>query len=82
MHYCITEGDIDMVIMESDDEWKTPFLTQKIPERIEEEEVGQGETLPKEIQVPKRQRTGQGKKTKTNEGPTKIGPQNGKKDKT
>jgi hypothetical protein len=24
MRYCITEGDIDMVINEWDDEWKTP----------------------------------------------------------
>jgi hypothetical protein len=54
MRYCITEGDIDMVISEWDDEWKTPILTQEIPERTTEEEAGQGETQPKEIQVPKR----------------------------
>jgi hypothetical protein len=54
MHYCITEGDIDMVINEWDDEWKIPVLTQEFPERTTEEEAGQGETQPKEIQVPKK----------------------------
>ena len=33
MHYCITEGDIDMVISEWDDEWKIPVLTQDMPDR-------------------------------------------------
>jgi hypothetical protein len=54
MRYCIIEGDIDMVINEWDDEWKTPILTQEILERIGEEEEWQGKTQPKEIQVPKR----------------------------
>ena len=46
MHYCIIEGDIDMVIKDWDDEWKIPFLTQDLPEITGEEEVGQGETQP------------------------------------
>jgi hypothetical protein len=54
MHYCITEGDIDMVISEWDDEWRIPAITQEVPERTTEEEAGQGETQPPEIQVPKR----------------------------
>jgi hypothetical protein len=54
MRYCITEGDIDMIINEWDNEWKTVVLTQEFLERTTEEVEGQGETQPKEIQVPKR----------------------------
>jgi hypothetical protein len=81
MHYCITEGKIDFVMKHWEDEWRIPAITQELPEIIVEEEAGQGETQPKEIQVPKRRRTGQGKTTQKNEGPTKTGTQNGKKDK-
>jgi hypothetical protein len=82
MHYCIIEGDIDMVISEWDDEWRIPTITHDFPKRKIEEEAGQGETQPPEIQVPKRRRMGQGKTTQTNEGPTKIGPHKGKKEST
>jgi hypothetical protein len=54
MCYCITEGDIDMVINEWADEWRIPAITQEVPERTTEEEAEQGETQPPEIQVPKR----------------------------
>jgi hypothetical protein len=54
MRYCMTEGDIDMVIKKWDDEWRIPAITQEVPETTIEEEVGQEETWPKEIQVPKR----------------------------
>jgi hypothetical protein len=43
-----------MVINEWDDEWKTLALTQEMPKTTIEEEARQGETQPKEIQVPKR----------------------------
>jgi hypothetical protein len=33
MCYCITEGDIDMVIKDWEDEWKIPVLTQDLSER-------------------------------------------------
>jgi hypothetical protein len=46
MCYCITEGDIDMVISEWDDKWKILVLTQEFLERTTEEEVGQEETQP------------------------------------
>jgi hypothetical protein len=54
MRYCITEGDIDMVIKDWEDEWRIPVLTQDLPERTTEEEAGQGETQASEIQVPKK----------------------------
>jgi hypothetical protein len=54
MHYCITEGDIDLVIKDWEDEWRIPAITQELLETTTEEEAGQGETQPKEIQVPKR----------------------------
>jgi hypothetical protein len=79
MRYYITEEDIDMVINKWDDEWKTLVLSQEILERKTEEATGQGETQPKEIQVPKRQRMGQGRTTQIDKGTTKIGPQNRKK---
>jgi hypothetical protein len=47
MHYCITEGDIDMVIGEWDDEWRIPAITQELLERTTKEEAGQGKTHPK-----------------------------------
>jgi hypothetical protein len=82
MRYCITEGDIDMVINEWPDEWKIPSITQEVSERTTEGEAEQGETQPPEIQVPKRPRMGQGKPTQTDEGPKKIGTQKGKKENT
>jgi hypothetical protein len=54
MCYYITEGDIEMVTNKWGDEWKIPVLTQELLERTTEEEARQGETQPKEIQVPKR----------------------------
>jgi hypothetical protein len=56
MRYCITEGDIDLVIKYWEDEWRIPVLTWELSERITEEEVGKEETQPQEIQVPKKQR--------------------------
>jgi hypothetical protein len=44
MHYCIMEGDIDMVIKDWEDEWKIPILTQDIPTKTTEEETGQEQT--------------------------------------
>lgn len=82
MRYYITEGGIDMVISEWDNKRKILFLTQEFSERTTEEEAGQGETQSKEMQVPKKRRTGQGKTTQTNEGPLKTRTQNGKNDKT
>jgi hypothetical protein len=32
MHYCIKEGDIDMVISECPDEWRIPSIPQEVPE--------------------------------------------------
>jgi hypothetical protein len=46
MHYCITEGDIDMVISEWPDEWRIPTITKEVSERTTEEEAEQGETQP------------------------------------
>jgi hypothetical protein len=43
-----------MVINEWDDEWRIPAITQDVPERTTEEEAGQGEMQPQEIQVPKK----------------------------
>jgi hypothetical protein len=39
MCYCITKGDIDMVISEWPDEWRIPSITQEVPERTMEEEA-------------------------------------------
>jgi hypothetical protein len=43
MHYCITEGDIDMVINKWVDEWRVPAITHEIIERTSEEEEEKGE---------------------------------------
>jgi hypothetical protein len=40
MHYCITEGDIDMVIKDWEYEGKILFLTQYFLVRTTEEEAG------------------------------------------
>jgi hypothetical protein len=32
MHYCITEGDIDMFIIKWPDKWRIPTITWKVPE--------------------------------------------------
>jgi hypothetical protein len=73
MCYYITEGDIDMVIKDWEDEWKILVLAQEFMERTTKEEAGQGETQPQEIQVPKKWRMGQKKTNQADEGATKIG---------
>jgi hypothetical protein len=37
--YCITKGDIEMVIKDYEHEWRILFLTQDIPAWVEEEEA-------------------------------------------
>jgi hypothetical protein len=39
MRYCITEGDIDMVIKDWEDEWRILVLTQEFSKRTVEEEA-------------------------------------------
>jgi hypothetical protein len=66
--YCITKGDIEMAIKDWEDKWSIPVLTRDIPVRVEKEEarqehthtkeVGQKHTLPQEVTVPKKPRTG------------------------
>jgi hypothetical protein len=34
------EGDIDMAIKDWEDDWKIPSLTQEIPSKTAEEDVG------------------------------------------
>ena len=58
MRYCITEGDIDMVINEWPDEWRIPTITREVPETTAEGEVEQSKTQPLEIQVPKKPQNG------------------------
>jgi hypothetical protein len=73
MRYCITEGDIDMAIKYWEDDWNIPNLTQQIPTKTAEEEVGQEETQPLEVPVPKKWRTVQTKTKQKNEGTTNMG---------
>jgi hypothetical protein len=47
-----------MVIRDWEDDWNIPVLTQYIPARTLEEEIGQEETQPQEVPVPKKPRTG------------------------
>jgi hypothetical protein len=44
MHYCITEGDIEMAIKDWEDDWRIPVLTRDIPAGAEEEEARQEHT--------------------------------------
>jgi hypothetical protein len=71
-----------MVISEWPDEWRIPTINREVPEIITEEEAEQGATQPPEIQVPKRPRMGQGKKTQKDEEPKKTGSHKGKKENT
>jgi hypothetical protein len=58
MRYCITVGDIDMVIKDWEDEWKILVLTQDLLERTAEEEARQKETHTQGVPLPKKQRMG------------------------
>jgi hypothetical protein len=71
-----------MVIRDWEDEWNIPVLTQDIPTKTTEEEIGQEETQPQEVPVPKNRRTDQTKTKQTNEGTTKMGTHKGKKNNT
>jgi hypothetical protein len=53
MRYCITEGDIDMIISEWLDEWRIPNIPREVPGQM----VGGNahkETQPPQILVPKK----------------------------
>jgi hypothetical protein len=81
-----------MAIKDWEDEWRIPVLTREIPAEIEEEEarqehthveeVGQEQTQPQEVTVPKKPRTGQNKPQQKKGGTSKTGVQTGKKNNT
>jgi hypothetical protein len=68
MRYCITEGDIDMVISEWPAEWKIPSIPREVPEGPTEGEATHTETQPPQKPVPKKPRMGQNKPPPTSEG--------------
>jgi hypothetical protein len=82
MHYCIIEGDIDMVISEWPEEWRIPSIPREVPKQSVEGEAMQVETKPPQIPVPKKPRMGQNKLTQADEGSKKPWTQKGKKETT
>jgi hypothetical protein len=44
MHYCVTEGDIDMIINEWPDEWRIPTIPRGVSGQTTEGGVAQAET--------------------------------------
>jgi hypothetical protein len=90
--YCITKGDIEMVIKDWEDDWRIAVITRDIPVGVEEEEarqehphdeeVGQEETQPQGVTMPKKPRMGQTKPKQMKVGTSKIGNQKGKKNNT
>jgi hypothetical protein len=77
MHYCITEGDIDMVVSEWPDTWRISSIPWEVSEGPTEGEATQEKTQPPQIPVPKKPRTGQNKPTQVNEGEKMIGTHKG-----
>jgi hypothetical protein len=80
MRYCITEGDIDMVINEWPDAWRIPSIPREVLEGPAEGEAEQAETQPPQNPVPKKPRMGQNKPTQENEGAKPIRTQKGQKE--
>jgi hypothetical protein len=80
MCYCITEGDIDMVINEWPHAWRIPSIPREVPKGPAEGEREKAETQPLQNPVPKKPRTGQNKLTQTNEGEKPIRTQKGHKE--
>ena len=58
MLYCVTEGDIDMIISEWPDEWRIPTIPRGVPTQTTEGGVAHVETQPPQIPVPKKRRQG------------------------
>jgi hypothetical protein len=54
MLYCVTEGDINMVISKWPDEWRIPTIPREVSGQIEKGGVVQAETQPPQIPVPKK----------------------------
>jgi hypothetical protein len=73
MHYCVIEGDIDMIIHEFPDEWKIPTIPKAVPVTIVEGGALQVETQPPQVPVPKKPRTSQIKSTQIEGGSEKLG---------
>jgi hypothetical protein len=76
------EDDIEMVIRDWENDWKILVLTQDIPTRTTKEEVGQEETKPQEVPMPKKPRMGQTKTNYMKEGTSKMGTEKEKKNNT
>jgi hypothetical protein len=54
MHYCITEGDINMIISEWTDEWRIPTIPREVLGQTIEGVAAQVETQPPKIPIPKK----------------------------
>jgi hypothetical protein len=54
MCYCVTEGNIDMVIIEWLDEWRIPAIRKEVSGQTVEGGAVQAETHPLEIPIPKK----------------------------
>jgi hypothetical protein len=80
MRYCITKGDINMVISECLDEWRIPSIPREVSERTTEGEATQVETQPPQIPVPKKPRTSQNNMTQADEESKHIGTHKGQKE--
>jgi hypothetical protein len=63
MRYCVTEGDIDMIIHEWPNEWKIPTIPRIVLGQTTEGGAPQVETQPPQVPVPKKPRMGQIKST-------------------
>jgi hypothetical protein len=82
MRYCITEGDIDMIIHEWLDEWKIPTIPRAVPGQTIEGGALQPKTKHPQVSVPKKPRMGQIKSTQREGGSEQPGTQKGRTETT
>jgi hypothetical protein len=79
MHYCITEGDINMVISEWPDEWRILTITREVPETTTEGEAEHAETQPPKSKCPRNHERAKASRLKQTKGQSRHGPRRGRK---
>jgi hypothetical protein len=78
MHYCVTEGDIDMIIHKWLNERNIPTITRVVPGQTTKGGALQPKTQPPQVLIPKKPRMGQIKSTQMEGGLEKLGTQKGR----
>jgi hypothetical protein len=79
MHYCITEGDIDMVISEWADEWRIPTITQEVQKEQQKKRQSREKRSLRKSKCPRDQERAKARQHRQTKGQRRQGPRRGRR---